>query len=103
LVSNAADPAQVGKAREREREQEHDARADLSTLMGQAYGRRIVWRLLGECGVFRSSFHTSGSTVYFLEGRRDVGLRLMADVLQAAPEAYLLMQSEAKNNPITGG
>jgi len=58
-------------------------------------GRRFVWRLLCDCGVFRSSF-TGNSETFFNEGRRSVGLKMLGEIDAHAPEAYALMSAEAR-------
>ena len=54
--------------------------SDLSWLMNDARGRRIVWELLAQCGVFQGSFTTNGSATFFQEGRRHIGLWLMGEL-----------------------
>ena len=95
-VGKAADPAQIKKAGERAKLTRQTELRDLLHVLDERPGRRFVWRFLSECGIYKSSFHPSGSTVYFLEGRRDVGLKLLADVMEVNPEAYLQMAKEAR-------
>ena len=66
----------------------------LRWLMSDQRGRRFVWNLLGKAGVFRSSMAGSAELTAFNEGRRDIGLALLADVTRLSPENYTLMQSE---------
>lgn len=74
--------------RKRDREQ-----SDLKKILATPEGRRFVWGLLEQAGVFRSSF-TGNSQTFFLEGRRDLGLQLLAKVFAAKPEAFAQMQRE---------
>lgn len=90
--------------------QEHDAEAeeagarerrrreleDLRWLLAHPPGRRIVTRMLELTGVNRSSYAHSGSLMAFNEGRRDVGLFLTAEVLEASPEGYFKLLKEFK-------
>lgn len=69
--------------------------ADFKWLMSDKRGRRIVWRLLEQTGVFRSSF-TGNSETFFREGARNVGLKVLADLHEHAPEAYVLLLEEHK-------
>lgn len=71
------------------------ARNDLQSVMGSEAGRRFMWALLGDCGMYRASFNNSGSITAFNEGQRDIGLRLVARITQECPEQYLAMQDEA--------
>lgn len=53
-------------------------------------------RLLEETGVYRSSFNHSGSVMAFNEGQRNVGLRLLSQILVHAPGSYALLLEEQK-------
>lgn len=82
-------------------QQRHDIKQrqeteDLKWLLAHRQGRRIVWKLLGDAGVFRSTFNHSGSVMSFQEGQRSQGLKLLTAVMEHAPDAFTLMQKEAK-------
>lgn len=70
---------------------------DFKWLMGHAQGRRIVSRLLEETGVHRTSFNHSGSVMAFNEGKRHIGLYLMAEILEIAPESYTKLLKEYRS------
>ena len=76
-----ADEAQARDLRRKELD-------DLRWLLAHPQGRRIAGRILSETGVFRSSFNHSGSVMAWNEGRRQTGLWLTAELLEAAPEGY---------------
>ena len=97
LVGNAADEEQVKEAKKKEKRGRERDLEDLGVVLSGPAGRRFVWRYLGACGVFKTSM-TGDSYTYFNEGRRDVGLQLLADVMEADPNAYLLMTKEAKQD-----
>jgi hypothetical protein len=71
--------------------------ADWKWLMRHEAGRRIVWDLLAEAGIFRTSF-TGDNTTFFNEGKRQIGLSVLARVNQHCPERYLAMLNERKPN-----
>ena len=94
---NAADEETV---RTRKREDEHirDRELhDLRSVMDSVEGRRFVWRLLSQAGVFRTSF-TGNSTTFFNEGMRNMGLIVLADVQEACASQYLVMMNESKKD-----
>lgn len=70
--------------------------ADLHWLMDNAAGRRFVWRMLGETGLYQTSFAADPVVMGFNEGRRDVGRRLLSDVTTHEPDKYLTMIQEAQ-------
>ncbi len=71
-------------ARERRRRELEDLR----WLLAHPQGRRLSERILSESGVFRSSFNHSGSVMAWNEGRRQIGLWLTAELMEASPEGY---------------
>ena len=68
---------------------------DVRHVLSSVRGRRFVWRILDMAGVYRSSF-TGNSSTFFNEGARNIVLRVLSDVMDAKPEAFLLMQQEDK-------
>ena len=69
---------------------------DLTKLMDTAYGRRFMWKLLTQCGVFRLSYSGELASTSFNEGQRNIGLGLFAEIMAHCPHLYLLMANEAK-------
>lgn len=70
---------------------------DLKWLMASKRGRRIVWRLLEEAGVFRISFNTNAMAMAFAEGNRNYGNKLLNSIHLLCPELYPVMVREVKN------
>lgn len=94
-VKNAADPKQVknaGRVARFIRDKELD---DMRAVLKLPAGRRLLWKYLGICGVFRTSF-TGNSYTFFNEGARNVGLQLMTDITEADADSYLTMMKEAQ-------
>lgn len=69
--------------------------SDVKWLMKGKQGRRIVWRLLEQAGVFRLSFNTNAMQMAFNEGTRNYGNRLLALIHSTCPELYPVMLNEA--------
>ena len=84
--------AEEAGARERRRKELDDLR----WLLGHPQGRRIVSRLLEQAGVFRSSFNASGSVMAFNEGRRDMGLFITGELIEASADGYMKVLKEFK-------
>jgi methylase of polypeptide subunit release factors len=82
--------AEEAVARERRRKELEDLR----WLLGHPQGRRIVTRLLDEAGVYRSSFNHSGSVMAFNEGKRHMGLFLIAELTEASPDGFMKVLKE---------
>ena len=82
------------ESREREQLELENVLNDLRWVMSETRGRRSIARWLEFTGVDRSSFHTSGSVMAFNEGQRNVGLKLISQLLQASPELYATILEE---------
>lgn len=69
---------------------------DLKWLMGEKQGRRIVWRLLSEAGVYRSSFSVDAAVMAFREGERNRGLKLLTEITEHCPDQLNRMTLESQ-------
>lgn len=58
-------------------------------------GRRLLWRLLVQSGLFSGSFVDSPTGTAFNEGRRSVGVALLREWQRVAPDEYALAFQEA--------
>lgn len=96
LVGNAADKEQTEKADWKATDLRKRQLEDLRAVLEGSFGRRFVWRYLGLCGVFHSSFAVNAEQTAFNEGQRNIGLQLLADVNEADPDAYAKMLNEKK-------
>jgi hypothetical protein len=92
----------VGEETEDERDKQlEEARlqtqGDAQAVLSTPAGRRFVWRLIDSVArVHGASFcgESTHATAY-QEGRRAVGIELLAELQRVAPAAYLLMVEEA--------
>jgi hypothetical protein len=94
MVRSASDAEQVGNAKLTEKVRRENELADMRAVLATPEGRRVLWRQLSQCGLFES-ITVQSSEIYVRSGRRDAGLALIAEITQADPQAYLLMQREA--------
>jgi hypothetical protein len=72
--------------------------SDMRWLMADPQGRRFVWRLLAEAGVFNTTYTGEALSSAFMEGKRAQGLKLLGEVMQHCPERFSQMQKEARTN-----
>jgi len=66
---------------------------DIKWLLAHKQGRRIVWRILEQAGVYRQTF-TGNNDTFFLEGKRSIGLFVLAEVMSASVDAFNVMTKE---------
>jgi hypothetical protein len=95
LVGNASDAEQVKRAGQTEKLRRDQQIADQFAVLSTRAGRAEYWRRMDECGVFKQSMHDSATWTAFNEGRRSVGLHMLAEVTSRFPDLYLVMQQEA--------
>lgn len=77
------------------------ARTDgLRQIMNSPNGRAWMWHLLEICHPFTTSCLAFSAQVYFLEGERNVGLQVLADIQKKFPDQYLTMikENQEKSN-----
>ena len=101
IVKNAADPEQVRKAKQKVESLNDRRLNDVREVLNNKRGRRFIWELLEFCGVFKTSL-ADEHVIFYNEGQRNVGLKLLADINEAAPEAYIVMLNESKQEDLNG-
>lgn len=76
------------RARDKVRKMDEQERLELLAaardLLREDKGKRFVWWLLEQAHVFQNSF-TGNSNTFFLEGERNVGLKVFALCMEADP------------------
>lgn len=96
FVKNASSEKQVKEAAAREELMEFKAENCLRFVLSQKEGRKFYWELLAVCGLYAQSADNSGSWTYFNEGKRSIGLKLLADVMSLDSDLYSQMVKENK-------
>lgn len=87
----AAERVDAEQRARRERLQRAD---DMRAVMGTVSGRRFIWRLLNEAGLFSSSYTGEAISGAYGEGKRAVAVKLMADLQAESKDAYVTMVAE---------
>jgi len=62
--------------------------------MGSELCRQFMWEVFTDCRLFGTTFNSDHALMSFYEGRRSVGLRLMALAQRHAPDLYEQMTRE---------
>lgn len=72
-----------------------EVKAAWDAMLTDRQGRLVVWDILEQCGVYRSTF-TGNAHGTFLEGQRQIGLWMLAERIAAhSPRTFPQMQLEA--------
>ncbi len=66
---------------------------ELTAILKTRAGRDLLWRIMGYGGIF-DGIITDPLETFRQLGRRDIGMMVMADVMEAYPEAYTIMRAE---------
>ncbi len=69
--------------------------AELAKILSTPDGRRWIYGILERAHQFETTF-TGNSAGTFKEGKRALGLSVLADVMEAAPQTYITMIEENK-------
>lgn len=94
---DTSDPKQVEEAKLKADLAEERRTRTLANLLSTPEGREWVWAQLSRFNIFSTSLASDPYTTYANEGARNVGLALLAEVMRADPNAFALMQQEAKS------
>lgn len=95
---DAADPEQVERAERAAKRHEKAMRVVVATLLSTPDGRAWMWGHLVSGHIFEASFVAGDPHLTsFRDGERNAMLRLLGDVMRAAPEQYMLMAKENGN------
>lgn len=94
-------PEQTEQREQTERKRKSAAEqhiADTRWVMSTPAGRRVMWALLGDLGLYRTPYageHTNAAN--FNMGQHSAALRLNAQLIETAPDEYDLMAREARD------
>lgn len=94
-MSNISNPAFVKEQEKKVKTREQREEDDLYSVLNTKQGRRFIWKWLSECGIFRAGFCTPDELM-FREGARNVGTKLLAQIMKISPELFKLMQEESE-------
>jgi hypothetical protein len=64
--------------------------------------RDTLWKSISDANVFAKCNDRSTNSVFHWLGKRDYGLSLIDDIMEARPEAFFLMMQENWNNEKDG-
>lgn len=67
---------------------------DFRKVLETPEGRRLLWRVVSETGVYNESFVPDSNITAFKEGKRNIGLLLIAEINIANPTKFAQMQSD---------
>lgn len=66
----------------------------LKAVLSTEAGRAFVWRMMEKAGIYRTAFSTDALAMAANEGRKDMGVWLFVEALEAAPGFVRTMEDE---------
>lgn len=78
-----------------ERERQLD---DLRKVLSTREGRRLLWRYMGLCGVFKNPHTAESHQTSFYCGMQAIGQTMLSDINESRDEALLMMMREARDD-----
>jgi len=94
VASNIADPSQIKKQERKAKDIRRQELNDIRTVLSNASGRRLLWRLLEECKTFAAVFKDNPSYMSYLSGKQDLGHFLMSEITEADENLLLKMMKD---------
>jgi hypothetical protein len=94
-VGNAADAEQVQEADRKERFEVKTQVKDLKAILSTQEGKRFIWRMVEQCGVYRGGFLPRDESI-FRDGEQNIGIWLLAQVTEANPNALIEMMKQGE-------
>lgn len=100
MAHDINDARQVREAEKREKLQLEQAAEDVRAVMATEQGRRFVNGLLGLCDLRADGYVPGGAEAQrhqdYMAGRRSIGIELLGQIEQHAPQQTELMTTEAR-------
>lgn len=96
---DSSDPKSVNDARKRSARKRRERLEMVRVAMSSENGRAWFYDLLEFCHMWTTSFQQNDPHfTSFREGERNIGLKVLADIMAASPDQYVTMVKEAKSN-----
>jgi len=95
---DVGDVKQVRKRRTKAKIRRDNELEDIRVILNTPQGRRFLWRVISECGIFQTSSHASPHGMAIKSGGKDKGLWLLSEINEADKNGYLkLIQEDLRN------
>lgn len=100
-MDNAADRKAIRAKEKQAAIAAASSQAVLNVVMSTVEGRRFLWDFLASCHLFSTTFTGDALTSAFAEGERNVGQRLLSDIMVVCPDQYIQAMREAHERHIS--
>ena len=98
-VQDVGDVSQVKKRRTKAKIRRDREKEEIKQILATPFGRRFLWRVLRECGLWKTFSYDGAHDMAIKSGRRDIGLWLIKEIDEADKNGYMkLIQEDLKND-----
>lgn len=92
-VKNTSNESEIRQAEVKQKIAQENYDNHLRQILSSEAGKAVIWKILSDCRIFQTSF-TGSSETFFLEGKRSIGLSILADIMRVDPESFIKMQQQ---------
>lgn len=92
---------EVEEAERKEKDLRKQQLNDIRTVLSNASGRRLIWRLLSHCKTFASVFSVDNSHMAYQSGQQDLGHYIMSEIIEADENLLLKIMKENQKKELS--
>jgi hypothetical protein len=102
LAYDSSDEQHVKGRKTKAKIRREDQLSAMRHILEEEGGQEFFWRLLARCKLYETSF-TGNSQTFFNEGKREVGLWVLSEIVAADPAAYAKMMMKNEEEFLKNG
>jgi hypothetical protein len=73
---------------------------ELREILHDAKVRKFLWRMMAKASMFQTHFNQNAAIMGHKTGMADMGTAILNEILEANPEAWIVMQQDAYQKQI---
>lgn len=95
VITDTTDEKQIRTGKRLEQKREQQLSLDLRAVLQIPPGRRLIYRLLSQCGIYHDNFTPDALVMAKLAGERGIGLWLLRELDKVDPAMIIQLMREA--------
>lgn len=96
IVDNVSDAKQIKTAKTHQKFNDKRAAMDIQAIMELDFGRRFIWKLIADNGIYHDIYSQDHSWMSYEQGRKVTATMLNAQIENANLDLFRKMQDENK-------
>ena len=94
---NIGDEDQVARSERYAKDLRKQELDDIRTVLSNASGKRLLWRLMERCHTFNTVYNPEGIKMAYNAGQQDIGHFIMSEIIGADENLFLKMMKQNKS------